>query len=381
MQHFAMRGKAAPAVRRDTAGVRQMVHMLPADAQLYLAHTEGGLSMRSLARAKGCHVSTVMRQIRKVEDRRDDVLVDCGLRRLGKLTRSGTNESHFPERKDPEMSLFETLTPQSPDPAVMQKMRPVLQRLAEPNRVLAVALEMEKAVVVDPSDSGRSKLTIARDLVEVMAINGWIECKKQGRVSRYSITSSGRSKAQEVDPGFAEAPTPFHGALPVTLTPEQRQRAARRAAHGETPLAILARRRGRDGRPFLSAGLVAAGERLREDFELARVPSDLCGRAEGGREVWNPLEALDMTSVLPAPRSNFPQGPDAAKARVMAALRQLGPGLADVALRCCCYLEGLERAERRMGWSARSGKVVLRIALERLDAHYAAEQADDVLIG
>ena len=39
-------------------------------------------------------------------------------------------------------------------------------------------------------------------------------------------------------------------------------------------------------------------------------------------------------------------------------------------LRCCCYLEGLEVAEKRMGWSARSGKIVLRIALMRLRRHY-----------
>ena len=63
-------------------------------------------------------------------------------------------------------------------------------------------------------------------------------------------------------------------------------------------------------------------------------------------------------------------GPAAARSRVVGALRELGPGLSDVALRCCCYLEGLESAEKRMGWSARSGKIVLRIALQRLKRHY-----------
>ena len=63
-------------------------------------------------------------------------------------------------------------------------------------------------------------------------------------------------------------------------------------------------------------------------------------------------------------------GQNAARERVNAALRDLGPGLGDVALRVCCFLEGLETAEKRMGWAARSGKVVLRIALQRLKQHY-----------
>ena len=52
------------------------------------------------------------------------------------------------------------------------------------------------------------------------------------------------------------------------------------------------------------------------------------------------------------------------------ALRELGPGMGDLVLRVCCFLEGLEMTERRLGWSARSGKVVLKLALERLARHY-----------
>ena len=73
-------------------------------------------------------------------------------------------------------------------------------------------------------------------------------------------------------------------------------------------------------------------------------------------------------------RADFTQGDgggsDTARARVAQALGDLGPGLGDVVLRCCCFLEGMEAVERRMGWSARSGKIVLRIALMRLKSHY-----------
>ena len=51
-------------------------------------------------------------------------------------------------------------------------------------------------------------------------------------------------------------------------------------------------------------------------------------------------------------------------------MEALGPGLSDIVFRICCFLEGLETAEKRLGWSARSGKVVLKIALERLAVHY-----------
>jgi hypothetical protein len=113
---------------------------------------------------------------------------------------------------------------------------------------------------------------------------------------------------------------------------------------------------------FLGPELVEAAERLREDFELAqmgpRVAQNwdrfLTGGDRGGFQS----------------DSGGAEGPRAARDRVALALRDLGPGLGDVALRVCCFLEGIEAAERRMGWAARSGKIVLRIALQRLRRHY-----------
>ena len=51
-------------------------------------------------------------------------------------------------------------------------------------------------------------------------------------------------------------------------------------------------------------------------------------------------------------------------------LEDLGPRLAEVAVCCCCFEQGLEKLEQIMGWSARSGKIVLRIVLQRLELYY-----------
>lgn len=130
----------------------------------------------------------------------------------------------------------------------------------------------------------------------------------------------------------------------------------------ESPLAALSRRRDKDGKPFLAANLVRAGETLREDFELAQM---------GPRVTQNWEKFLSGPSARGgAGIDRMGTGPDAARRRVQAALEDLGPGLGDVVLRACCFLEGMETIEKRMGWAARSGKIVLRIGLQRLLRHY-----------
>ena len=54
------------------------------------------------------------------------------------------------------------------------------------------------------------------------------------------------------------------------------------------------------------------------------------------------------------PDSGVGHGPSAARKRVADAVADLGPGLSDVLLRGCCYLEGIEAAEKVLGWSAGS---------------------------
>ena len=377
-----------PDCLRRELGPHDLPDWVPVSARLYLAHTELGLSMRRLAKRAGCHASTVMRQIRKLENRRDDRLVDEALKRLrGEFVRTGTAGLPPAERqKDRPMTAINPALSALPGKSELnQEALRILRRMCETSAVLAVAADMEKAVVVreDPQGNSTRTAVVDRSVAEAMALQNWIDCDAPGRVSRYHITSEGRAALARLmahsesvaQSGFSEIQTAFDADADA-LFPDQSgstEEPSRRVRYtsAETPLTLLARRKDRNGNPFLGADLVAAGERLREDFELSRIG------LRAGKGWDHVLSSAERET--PVPESGY--GPGAARARIAKALRDLGPGLGDVALRCCCYLEGLETAEKRMGWSARSGKIVLRIALQRLKLHYDRLGDDGALIG
>lgn len=337
---------------------------LPEDAKLYLRHVEHGETIRALAREAGCHASTILRRIRRFEARRDDPLVDGAL----------SDRPVDPARMDDRAALR------------------LLRRLAEPGAVLASAEGMEKAIVT--RDDIRTAV-LDRHMAEDLALRGWVVQSGQGgRIRRYVLAPAGREALRRMlrSPRQREAvpgPADFRQASPVQAQPAQgmaedqagfehaerhrvfedrmiqdpddgRRRSAR-VNVAESPLLLLARRRDQNGQPFLSSGMVGAGERLREDFELAQMGPRVTQNWDGF-----------MTAGIDVSRNGagYRGGSESARNRVALALRDLGPGMGDIVLRVCCFLEGIELTERRLGWSARSGKVVLRLALMRLERHY-----------
>lgn len=248
---------------------------------------------------------------------------------------------------------------------IEQEAKRVLLRLCEPGAVMAVASQMETAVIVRESNGGDQLRTavVEREIAQALALKDWISCSDTtGRVSRYFITNAGRAalraltaQSENAASGFGDARSVMRGVPAWDLALFEGDTRPKPPAV-ESPLIGLSRRRDRDGEPFLPRDLVAAGERLREDFELAKMGSQI------GTDV-----AVFMTGI-PAP--DGPRGAIAGHLRVQAALGDLGTGLMDVVFHCCCLLEGLENTEKSMGWSARSGKIVLRIALQRLKRHY-----------
>ena len=344
------------------------------DATIYLAHVEAALPLREVASACGRPLTTVHRAVRRVEALRDDPLLDRVFDTMGALARhhfSLTADFSTEPLKEPAMSeaaralrrpgaSSRPATTAKPDQQAVR----ALERLAETDAFLLVANGAEKAGVFSRSNQFRRPLHLV-PLAQAadFAARDWVRCTSRTAASaKYAITPAGRAwlrRSGAASP--AEAMAEQHREMGERPAMEADDTVgAIRVNLAESPITWLARRKGADGRPLLDAIEVEAAERLRDDFERAQM---------------GPRVTQDWRSFL-APADGVPgartpcDGPTDARNRVSRALGELGPGLADVALRVCCFLEGLEAVETRMGWSARSGKVVLKIALQRLAEHY-----------
>ena len=167
---------------------------LPDVAVTYLAHTSAGLPIRALARARGCHASTVLRQIRRVEAWRDDPLVDEALERIARLHAAELTSTAVCK----ELPLMPN-TAANPidrsDPRIEREARRILRRLCEKGAFLAVAPQMEKAVVLREVVPGRQNriAVVDRDVAHAFALQEWIACERAGKIACYTITAVGRA--------------------------------------------------------------------------------------------------------------------------------------------------------------------------------------------
>lgn len=122
----------------------------------------------------------------------------------------------------------------------------------------------------------------------------------------------------------------------------------------ESPLSWLYARGHLDDRLF------DAGERLRADYERAQLGPSVTMR-------WDPVRirgSAHDSGLSPTERQI------AARRRFDGAMAAAGTGLADILWRVVCACEGLPTAEKALDWPVRSGKLVLKLALERVAQYY-----------
>ena len=233
--------------------------------------------------------------------------------------------------------------------------------VADPTAAGSVILRSARAGV--SLGGGRFKASAAEALVS-RDLARWTTA--QGR-RRIEITDAGRAYlrrgvAETAQEGFlAQHLTLARGVVegsagPVSVTLDAE----------ESPLAWLSRRKDADGRPFLDAAAVAAGERLRLDLTIAGMLPSVTARWEIGVDRGGGLTGTDPAAATDAMV--------AARQRATHALKDLGEDFAGLLIDVCGFLKLLEAVERERRWPARSGKVVVRLALWRLAEHYGIER-------
>jgi len=124
----------------------------------------------------------------------------------------------------------------------------------------------------------------------------------------------------------------------------------------ESPLGWLVRR------GMVSPRQFEAGERLRGDFIRAGMAPRTTMTWDAGPSARGARGAPETMDASTAQLS--------AKRRFEGAVTAVGGGLSDGLWHVVCSGEGLETAEKALGWPARAGKVVLLLALDRLGDHY-----------
>jgi hypothetical protein len=104
--------------------------------------------------------------------------------------------------------------------------------------------------------------------------------------------------------------------------------------------------------------LFAAGELLRRDYERAQLGASVTMRWDAVR-IRGGDHGLSPTERCMAARDRF-----------HGALGSAGKGLEDILWRVVCAGESLPLAEKSLQWPARCGKLVLKLALDRVADFY-----------
>jgi hypothetical protein len=226
---------------------------------------------------------------------------------------------------------------------IAREARRVLRRLASPRAAL-FARDGDFAVARSAAAAAGSRLAAAAPFVEAFLRAGWIMAEGPGR---FRLSQEGRAFLVRSFGGEDR------------FAAQHREMAARAEGGGavkvnlaESPLARLR------SRALIDATQFAAGEKLRRDYTLAQLSPRM--GVDLSRPVVSGGQGGDSVSDIAV----------AARQRFSRAMAAAGPGLSDLLFEVCCDLKALEGAEARRGWSKRSARVVLMLALDRLAAHY-----------
>ena len=229
----------------------------------------------------------------------------------------------------------------------------------------AILLETADPATMLLEFSGERSVRCARSDLDAMLGDGLAALRREGEKRKVAITPAGRAALRRNVAGdFAGQ----HRQLRSKDIQRNGSIGQVTVNDSESPLAALTRIRQPSGLPWLAKEELAAGERLRADFERAMLQPRITASWDFSRG----------TKASKRARNGAPDLSDnaiAARNRVNAAVDAVGPELGGALIDICCFLKGLEQVERERGWPRRSAKLMLKTALAALDRHYHPEPA------
>ncbi|MEJ1998730.1 MAG: DUF6456 domain-containing protein [Maritimibacter sp.] len=354
--------------------MRALPGWVPDTVRTYLAHTEGGVPLRALARDTGLHPSTMLRQVQRIEMLREDPLVDAAITRIGQIWQAMTGRGSAMSAGQDRSAMICT---QYDEEQISQDTFLALKALNEPDCLMVIADGVDEAVVVHNAGGDRPvrRAVVHRSTAESLALREYVTGRQTGRLTRYIITPAGRVELNRLMAALETSRLSENGGRPGELREGRHHGQAikrdtarvstrqKRSAGSEAPLYVLARRRRPNGEPWLTPDLIAAAFRFHESYEIARLSGEIT-------RDWDSL-MMGRVNVRAVAGSGGRAVRRVEAAEALAgAIRALGPDLSETVILSVCHEVGMEEIEAKLGYPARSGKLVLRIALRKLSRYY-----------
>jgi uncharacterized protein YjhX (UPF0386 family) len=246
-------------------------------------------------------------------------------------------------------------------------------------RLLAELRQPGRYAILDPTDDDALILRCARAGVSLgggrfqLAVGEELQrhdlVEELGSFSRrcFRISIIGLARLRRAGAGPGEAFAAQHRDLVEERIEVEGRKTTLVVNASESPLDWLRRRKGFDGEPLIDSPCFEAGERLRRDLTFGAILPRVTAN-------WSAAVA-DKARGAPRDLAYATEAVIAARERATRALEAVGADFADLLIDLCGFLKGLEQIERDRGWPARSGKVVVKLALGRLADHYGLQKA------
>lgn len=129
-----------------------------------------------------------------------------------------------------------------------------------------------------------------------------------------------------------------------------------------SPIIKLYNRQRNIAHKYLNAIHVEAGQKLFDYFVTANLEPNVTMD-------WERLKSVKQSHHTGQSGNDFSEQTYLARQQLYDCLKYTGPEFAAVLVEICLFGNGLEATERTMNWPARSGKLLLTMALDRLAEH------------